>query len=90
MADAHHVIGSMVVMVCAIACADVARPIRLLKVAFGIALLLAPLIYETSGTQFMASAAAGFVLIGLSMRPGPVGGRYADWKAVDPTAYGHA
>jgi hypothetical protein len=80
MANADHLIGSLVVTVSVIACAEVARSVRLLNIVLGAALLITPLVYETSGAQLFASIACGVALIALVLSRGPVRGRYAGWN----------
>jgi hypothetical protein len=81
MANADHLIGSLVLTVCAIACAEVARPVRFLNLAFALALLATPFVYDASDPQTLASMLCGVLLGALSLRPGPVRGRYAAWNA---------
>jgi hypothetical protein len=80
MANADHLIGALVVTVSAIACAEVARPVRFLNIALGAGLLLTPFIYETQVLQITASIFAGLALIALSLRRGTVKERYAGWN----------
>ena len=80
MANADHLIGALAVTISVIACAEVARTVRLLNIALGLALLVTPFVYETSGTQMLASLACGLGLIALSVRRGRVQERYAGWN----------
>jgi nucleoside-diphosphate-sugar epimerase/uncharacterized membrane protein len=79
MADADHLIGSLVVTVSAVALAEVARPVRLLNVVLGSALLATPFAYDVSWTHALASLGCGLALIALSVRRGPIGARYGSW-----------
>ncbi|MDN2566099.1 NAD-dependent epimerase/dehydratase family protein [Aquibium sp. A9E412] len=72
MADADHLIGALVVTVTVIAFAEVARPLRLLNVGFGLALTITPFVLDTTLLATGASLVAGVLLIGLSLRRGPV------------------
>jgi len=79
MADADHLIGSLVLTVVSVAAAEVARPARFLLVPLGLALLATPFLYDADGAQTVASLACGALLIGLSLRRGPIRGRYGSW-----------
>lgn len=80
MANADHLIGSLVVTVAVIALAEVARPVRLLNIGFGIALLITPFVYEAGNASLLSSLACGAALIALSVRRGPVRQRYGAWN----------
>jgi nucleoside-diphosphate-sugar epimerase len=78
-ANSDHLIGSLVLTVCAITCAEVARPVRYLNVGFGVALLCTPFLYDASETQTVASVICGLALTALSVRRGQVKERYGGW-----------
>jgi nucleoside-diphosphate-sugar epimerase/uncharacterized membrane protein len=80
MANADHLIGALGITVCAIACAEVARPARFLNIVLGTALFVTPFIYDADAVQTAASFLCGVALIGLSLRRGRVDGRYAGWN----------
>jgi nucleoside-diphosphate-sugar epimerase len=80
MANADHLIGALVVTFTAIACAEVARPVRFLNVGFGVALLITPFIYDATTVQSTASLFCGVALILLSVRRGAVKERYGAWN----------
>lgn len=80
MANADHVIGALVLTFTAIASAEVARPVRFLNIACGAALLITPFVYQADAAQTLASLVAGVILMGLSIRRGPIVGRYAAWN----------
>ncbi len=84
MANADHLIGALVVTVCAIACAEVARPARFLNIAFGAALFITPFVNDADGLQTAASFVCGAALIALSFRRGRIEGRYAAWIGTSP------
>ena len=79
LADAHHVLGSLVLTVISIASAEVARPVRYLNVPLGIAVMIAPWIYDAPIMATVYSAAAGAALIALSFRRGRIAERYGGW-----------
>ncbi len=80
LANAHHVIGSLVLTVVSIAAAEVARAVRYLNILLGAALVIASFM---SGADMVTSAAGsilGAALAALSIRRGPVRERYANWN----------
>jgi hypothetical protein len=78
MADADHLIGSLVVTVTVIAFSEVARVARFLNIPFGIALLITPFAYGTAWPATAASLIAGAALIVLSIRRGVVFNKYGE------------
>jgi hypothetical protein len=66
--------------VISIAAAEVARPARYLLVPLGIALLMTPFANDASNSQTIFSIVAGLALVGLSVRRGPISGRYGSWN----------
>lgn len=79
LANADHVIGSLVLTVAAIACAEVARPVRWLLAPLGAALLVTPFAFDADAAQTVASLACGLALIALSIPRGRVRDRYGAW-----------
>lgn len=82
LANAHHVIGSLVLTVVSVAAAEVARPARYLNVLLGGALVAVPFLMEAGTTASIASVLSGAALIVLSIRSGPIRGRYGNWDRV--------
>lgn len=80
MANADHVIGSLVLTVVSVAAAEVARPVRYLNVLLGAALFITPFVYDADLVATLASIASGAALIGLSIRRGPIRESYAGWN----------
>ena len=80
MANADHVIGSLVLTTISIAAAEVARPVRYLLIPLGAALFVTPFLHEASGAQLIASLVAGAALIALAFRRGPIRERYGGWN----------
>jgi hypothetical protein len=80
MANADHLVGALALTVISLAAAEVARPLRFLLVPLGAALLVTPFVFEASTTQLAASIACGIALIALSLRRGPIRGRYGAWQ----------
>ncbi|AKC88394.1 vitamin K epoxide reductase family protein [Pseudoxanthomonas suwonensis] len=80
MANADHLIGSLVITVAVIALAEVARPVRLLNIGFGVALLIVPFVYDAPAPSLWSSLVCGAALIVLSLPRGPIRQRYGDWN----------
>jgi hypothetical protein len=82
MANADHLIGALVVTITVSAFAEVARPLRFLTIAFGLALLITPFAYGADWLASVASVLCGAGLIALSVPRGPVRHRYGGWSRV--------
>jgi nucleoside-diphosphate-sugar epimerase len=80
LANAHHVIGSLVLTVISVAAAEVARPARWLNTLLGIALIATPLVWQSNTLPLLASVVLGLALIVLSVRRGSVRERYGNWS----------
>jgi len=80
MANADHLIGSLVLTIVSIASAEVARPMRFLNIPLGIALCVTPFLYDATGISLVASLACGAALIALSFPRGPIRNRYGAWS----------
>jgi hypothetical protein len=79
LANAHHLLGSLVLTVISIAAAEVARPMRYFVVPLGLALIAAPFLYGAGALAAAVTVASGIALIALSIRRGPIRGRYGAW-----------
>jgi hypothetical protein len=80
LANAHHVIGSLVLTVISVAAAEVARPVRWLNTLLGAALIATPFVWEANTLTLVVSVALGLALIVLSIRRGPIRERYGHWS----------
>ncbi len=80
LANAHHIVGALVLTVVAIAAAEVARPLRYLNIALGVALTLVPFIYDVTTLQAAVTVLSGIALALLSLRRGPIHERYGPWS----------
>jgi len=80
MANADHLIGSLVITVVVTALAESARVVRFLIIPLGAALLTTPFIYGADMTAMAASVICGILLILLSFRRGPVINGYGLWN----------
>jgi nucleoside-diphosphate-sugar epimerase len=79
LANAHHVIGALVLTVVSVAAAEVARPVRYLNALLGIALAAAPFLFDATGEATIVSVLAGAALVVLSIRAGKIRERYGSW-----------
>lgn len=79
MANADHLIGSLVITLSVIALAEVARPVRFVNIALGLALLVTPFVFEADGLSAITSIVAGLALVALSVRRGSVHSHYGRW-----------
>jgi hypothetical protein len=80
LANAHHLLGALVLTVISIAAADVARPARYLNVVLGGALVVVPFIYGADAATAAFTVAAGIGIAALSVRRGAIRGRYGAWS----------
>lgn len=80
LANADHLIGSLVLTVVSIAAAEVARPVRYINVLLGAALFVTPFMYDANAVATVASIVSGAALIALSIRRGPILDRYGNWS----------
>jgi nucleoside-diphosphate-sugar epimerase len=80
LANADHVIGSLVLTTLSIAAAEVARPVRYLNVLLGAALIAAGFVAGAGGAGLAVRFVLGVALIVLSMRRGPVPSSYGAWS----------
>lgn len=79
-ANADHLIGALVITVAVTAMAEVARPVRLLNIGFGVALLIVPFAYDAGSASLWSSLACGVALIALSLPRGAIRQRYGAWN----------
>jgi ABC-type polysaccharide/polyol phosphate export permease len=80
MADAHHIVGALVVTVSVIACAEMARSIRFLNAVLGLALAFAAFAFAADALQLWVSLACALALAVLTWPRGSVINRYAGWN----------
>ncbi len=79
-ANADHLIGSLVVTISIMAFAEVGRPLRFLNVVLGLALFVLPAIYDASSMIMASELVCGLLLIALSLRRGDILKRYGHWN----------
>ncbi len=77
---AHHIIGCLVLTVCAIAAADVARPARALNALLGLGLVLVPFVLSGNMVTTAVTVTLGLALVLLSIRRGPISETYGNWN----------
>ena len=82
LANAHHVIGSLVLTVVSVAAAEVARPARWLNTLLGASLIATPFVWTTSTTTIAVSMVLGAALMLLSIRRGRIHERYGNWSRI--------
>jgi len=82
LANAHHVIGALVLTVVSVAAAEVARPARYLNMLLGAALIAVPFLMDAGTTAAIVTVLSGAALIVLSIRSGPIRSRYGSWDRV--------
>ena len=80
LADAHHIIGSLVLTVVSIAAADVARPARALNALLGAGLMGMPFLFDSNIAATVVSVGLGLALVLLSVRRGQIQERYGHWN----------
>lgn len=79
MANADHLIGSLVLTVAITALAESGRAIRFFILPLGTALLVTPFFYDTSTLSFISSILCGLLLIAFSLPRGTIHNRYGKW-----------
>ncbi|MBO6716810.1 MAG: NAD-dependent epimerase/dehydratase family protein [Rhizobiaceae bacterium] len=82
MADADHLIGSLVITTSVAAMAEAIRPLRFINTLFGMALVIIPFVADTTIMQTAAGVVAGLALIALSVPRGAIRHRYGGWSRV--------
>ncbi|HEY0964034.1 MAG TPA: vitamin K epoxide reductase family protein [Pseudomonadales bacterium] len=82
MANADHVIGSLVLTVTLTAFAEVVRAARLLNVLLGLALIIAPFVLGADTAAMVSSLVCGAALIAFSIRRGPVRNAWGEWTGI--------
>jgi nucleoside-diphosphate-sugar epimerase len=80
LANAHHVIGSLVLTVVSVAAAEVARPVRYLNALLGAALVGSSLLWGADWVTTVVSIVLGVALAALSVHRGPIRERYGPWN----------
>lgn len=79
MANADHLIGSLVLTVSITAMAETMRPVRFLNALLGSALAIVAMVAGDTAFQMLAGLLAGLLLIALSIPRGPIRSSYGSW-----------
>lgn len=82
LADAHHLIGALLITLSVTALAEVARPVRLVNIFLGLGLLICTFILEAGLLATVASLVLAVVIIVCSIPRGPVKGSYGNWNRI--------
>jgi hypothetical protein len=80
MANADHLIGSLVITASVIALAEVARAVRFVNIGLGAALLVTPFLFDADAGAVVSSLLCGLALVALSVRRGLVHSHYGRWN----------
>ncbi|WP_304053839.1 vitamin K epoxide reductase family protein [Nitrosomonas communis] len=80
MANADHLIGSLVLTVAITALAESGRATRFFIMPLGTALLVTPFFYDTSMVSLISSILCGLLLIAFSLPRGAIYNRYGNWE----------
>ncbi|KHK92945.1 NAD-dependent epimerase/dehydratase family protein [Novosphingobium malaysiense] len=81
MADADHLLGSLVVTTLAVAAAEVTRVARFVLIPLGLGIAIAPWIYQANTAHVIVSVVAGLALAALSFKRGAITERYGTLQA---------
>jgi nucleoside-diphosphate-sugar epimerase len=80
LANAHHLLGALVLTVVSISAAEVARAARFVNVPLGLAVVAVAFIYDADAATVAFTIAAGAAIAGLSvLRGNRLVGRYGAW-----------
>src|SRR5690606_571310 len=79
MANAEHLVGSLVLTVSVTAWAEVARAVRFLNVPLGLALIAAPFLFDAPYPEAVLDMLLGVALIVLSLPRGRIRQSYGEW-----------
>ena len=78
-ADADHVLGLLALTVISLSAAEVARALRYLLIPLGVAIAVAPLLFEGSAMHCLVNALIGLGVAILSVRRGAILEHYGAW-----------
>jgi len=79
-ANAHHVVGALVLTVVSLAAAEVARALRFVLVPLGAALSAVPLLWPAGAAAAVFAVFTGLLLIVASLNRGTIRQRYGSWE----------
>lgn len=79
MANADHLIGSLIITVTVTALAESVRPVRLINLIFAIALCITPFLYGAGVQNTILSIITGILLFILTIPKGSIRSTYGSW-----------
>ncbi|XKH60433.1 NAD-dependent epimerase/dehydratase family protein [Halomonas sediminis] len=80
LANWDHLLGALIITVSIIALAESARPVRWVLIVLGAMLCLVPFLHDADTAALINSLVCGVAVIALSVRRGPIHGRYGSWS----------
>lgn len=80
MADAHHLLGALVVTVTVSALAEVGRALRFINLLLALALIICATVMTTSTISVVVTIVAALVIMVASIPRGPVSGGQGSWS----------
>lgn len=80
MADAHHLIGALIITISVTALAEVARPLRFLNLFLALGLMICALVLDSSLLVTGITLLVGALIMAASIPRGPVNGAYGSWS----------
>lgn len=80
LANADHLLGSLIITVSVAALAEPVRTLRFLNTFLGLAVVMMPFIVEATLVQMIADLLVGLAIIALSIPRGPINHRYGKWS----------
>jgi hypothetical protein len=80
MADAHHLIGALVITISVTALAEVARPLRFLNLFLALGLMICALVLDSTLLVTGVTVLAAALIMAASIPRGPVSGAYGNWS----------
>jgi len=80
MANADHLLGSLIITVTVTALAETVRALRFINLIFAIALLITPFIYSASALATLISMTCGILLFVFTIPRGKIHASYGQWN----------
>ncbi|MDX1679019.1 MAG: hypothetical protein R3177_14470, partial [Arsukibacterium sp.] len=80
MADAHHLLGALVITISVIALAESGRALRFINLFLALALMICAFVIPTSTANVIASLLASALIMAASIPKGPVQSQYGRWS----------
>ncbi|MDX1538915.1 vitamin K epoxide reductase family protein [Arsukibacterium sp.] len=80
MADAHHLLGALLITISVIALAESGRALRFINLFLALALMICAFVIPTSTSSVIASLLATVLIMAASIPKGPVQSQYGRWS----------